>query len=79
MSVVFIGTDEEVWAKITNRDRQDFDLFAVNTAQLQRYVDAGLTTPLDLNEIPNQIANRRHQERADRAQEQRAELLRHHG
>jgi putative spermidine/putrescine transport system substrate-binding protein len=24
---------------------KDFDLFAVNTAQLQRYIDAGLTTP----------------------------------
>ena len=54
VSVVFIGTDDEIWAKIKNRDGADFELFAVNTAQLQRYIDAGLTTPLDLDEIPNQ-------------------------
>ena len=54
VSVVFIGTDEEIWSKIRGSDGQDFDLFAVNTAQLQRYIDAGLTTPIDLDKVPNQ-------------------------
>jgi putative spermidine/putrescine transport system substrate-binding protein len=54
VSVVFIGTDDEIWAKIKGSEGKDFDLFAVNTAQLQRYIDAGLTTPIDLSKIPNQ-------------------------
>jgi putative spermidine/putrescine transport system substrate-binding protein len=54
VSVVFIGTDDEIWAKIKGSEGKDFDLFAVNTAQLQRYIDAGLTTPFDLGMIPNQ-------------------------
>ncbi|WP_374650910.1 ABC transporter substrate-binding protein [Dongia sp.] len=54
VSVVFIGTDDEIWAKIKGSEGKDFDLFAVNTAQLQRYIDAGLTTPIDLEKVPNQ-------------------------
>ena len=54
VDVVFIGTDDEIWAKIKGSEGKDFDLFAVNTAQLQRYIDAGLTTPHDLSLIPNQ-------------------------
>lgn len=54
VSVVFIGTDDEIWAKIKGSEGKDFDLFAVNTAQLQRYIDAGLTTPFDLVRVPNQ-------------------------
>ena len=53
-NVVFIGTDDEIWAKIKGSEGKDFDVFAVNTAQLQRYIDGGLTTPLDLGKIPNQ-------------------------
>jgi putative spermidine/putrescine transport system substrate-binding protein len=52
--VVFIGTDDEIWAKIKGSEGKDFDVFAVNTAQLQRYIDGGLTTPLDLDKLPNQ-------------------------
>ncbi len=54
VKVVFIGTDDEIWAKIKGSEGKDFDLFAVNTAQLQRYIDAGLTTPYDLAKVPNQ-------------------------
>ncbi len=54
VSVVYVGTDDEIWAKIKGSEGEDFDLFAVNTAQLQRYIDAGLTTPHDLSQIPNQ-------------------------
>ncbi|MGH8432150.1 MAG: extracellular solute-binding protein, partial [Solimonas sp.] len=52
--VVFIGTDDEIWAKIKGSEGKDFDVFAVNTAQLQRYIDGGLTTPYDLDKVPNQ-------------------------
>jgi putative spermidine/putrescine transport system substrate-binding protein len=54
VKVVFIGTDDEIWAKIKGSEGKDFDLFAVNTAQLQRYIDAGLVTPYDLSKVPNQ-------------------------
>jgi putative spermidine/putrescine transport system substrate-binding protein len=54
VSVVFVGTDDEIWAKIKGSEGEDFDVFAINTAQLQRYIDAGLATPHDLGLIPNQ-------------------------
>ena len=54
VSVVYVGTDDEIWAKIKGSEGQDFDLFAVNTAQLQRYIDLGLTTAYDLDAMPNQ-------------------------
>jgi putative spermidine/putrescine transport system substrate-binding protein len=54
VNVVFIGTDDEIWAKIKGSEGKDFDLIAVNTAQLQRYIDAGLVTPHDMDKLPNQ-------------------------
>ncbi|MBZ0216530.1 MAG: ABC transporter substrate-binding protein [Fimbriimonadaceae bacterium] len=54
VNVVFIGTDDEIWAKIKGSEGKDFDVFAVNTAQLQRYIDGGLTTAIDLDKVPNQ-------------------------
>jgi putative spermidine/putrescine transport system substrate-binding protein len=54
VNVVFIGTDDEIWAKIKGSEGKDFDVMAVNTAQLQRYIDAKLVTPWDLAAIPNQ-------------------------
>ncbi|MCB1500136.1 MAG: ABC transporter substrate-binding protein [Bauldia sp.] len=54
VNVVFIGTDDEIWAKIKGSEGKDFDLFAVNTAQLQRYLDLGLVEPYDLDKLPNQ-------------------------
>jgi putative spermidine/putrescine transport system substrate-binding protein len=54
VNVVFIGSDDEIWAKIKGSEGKDFDVMAVNTAQLQRYIDAKLVTPWDLAAIPNQ-------------------------
>ena len=54
VDVVFVGTDDEIWAKIKGSEGKDFDVLAVNTAQLQRYIDAGLVTPHDLDKLPNQ-------------------------
>ena len=56
VEVVFIASDDEIWAKMMGSEGKDFDIFAVNSAQLQRYIDAGLTTPVDLAAIPNQQA-----------------------
>lgn len=54
VDVVIIGTDDELWAKIQGSGGQDFDLLAVNTAQLQRYIDAKLVQPIDVAQMPNQ-------------------------
>ena len=54
VSVVYAQTDDEIWSKIKGSEGEDFDLFAVNTSELQRYIDAGLAAPHDLAKIPNQ-------------------------
>lgn len=54
VDVVFIGSDDEIWAKIKGSEGQDFDVFAVNTAQLQRYIAADLVSPIDISQLPNQ-------------------------
>lgn len=54
VDVVFIGSDDEIWAKIKGSEGQDFDVFAVNTAQLQRYIKADLVMPIDAAQLPNQ-------------------------
>ena len=54
VSVVFAQTDDEIWSKIKGSEGEDFDLFAVNTSELQRYIDAGLAVPHDLTKLPNQ-------------------------
>lgn len=56
VDVVVIGTDDELWAKIQGSGGQDFDVLSVNTAQLQRYIDAKLVQPIDLAKLPNQTA-----------------------
>lgn len=54
VDVVFIGSDDEIWAKIKGSEGKDFDVFAVNTAQLQRYIQADLVSPIDVSTMPNQ-------------------------
>ncbi len=54
IDVVFIGSDDEAWAKMKGSEGKDFDVFAVNTAQLQRYIAADLVTPIDVDALPNQ-------------------------
>lgn len=56
VDVVFIGTDDEIWAKMRGSDGNDFDVFAVNTAQLQRYIAAELVSEISVSEIEN-VAN----------------------
>jgi len=56
VEVVVIGTDDELWAKIQGSGGQDFDVLSVNTAQLQRYIDAKLVQPINLAQLPNQQA-----------------------
>ena len=53
VEVTFIDSDEVMWQKLNAHQGQDFDLFAVNTAELQRYIDAKLVQPIDTAAIPN--------------------------
>lgn len=51
--VSYVNSDDELWEKIRHNNGADYDVFAVNTAELQRYIDEGLTAPIDLSRIPN--------------------------
>lgn len=53
VEVSLVGTDEALWDKISANGGQDFDVFAVNTAELQRYLAAGLTRPILTARIPH--------------------------
>lgn len=53
VSITYATSDEEIWAKIKGSEGQDFDLFAISSAELPRYVDAGLVVPHDVSALPN--------------------------
>lgn len=48
-----VSSDAELWQRINRNDAGDFDVFAVNTAELQRYIDRELVRPVDPDKIPN--------------------------
>lgn len=53
VEVTLIDSDAALWQRMSASDGRDFDVFAVNTAELQRYIDGGLALPVD----PATIAN----------------------
>lgn len=53
VEVTTIDSDDVMWQKLNKNHADDFDVFAVNTAELQRYIQAGLVVPLDTTHIPN--------------------------
>lgn len=53
VEVTFIDSDESMWQKLNKHQAEDFDVFAVNTAELQRYINAGLVVPVATQAIPN--------------------------
>jgi putative spermidine/putrescine transport system substrate-binding protein len=53
VEVTLIDTDDALWEKISMHQAQDFDVFAVNTAELQRYVSRELVLPIDTAALPN--------------------------
>ena len=52
VQVTTIDSDEALWQKVTE-ENSPFDVFAVNTAELQRYIRAGYVQPIDTEHIPN--------------------------
>ena len=53
VEVTTIDSDDVMWQKLNKNKAGDFDVFAVNTAELQRYIQAGLAVPVQTANIPN--------------------------
>lgn len=53
VELTVIDTDESMWQRLNANTGSDFDVFAVNTAELQRYIAAQLVRPADPALIPN--------------------------
>jgi putative spermidine/putrescine transport system substrate-binding protein len=53
VQVSYVTSDDELWDKLNRNSGADYDLFAVNTAELQRYIDGGLAVPVNLLRITN--------------------------
>ncbi|MEN0037701.1 MAG: extracellular solute-binding protein [Cellvibrio sp.] len=53
VKVTLVYSDDELWSKVTEPNSDSYDLIAVNTAELQRYIAKGLVRSLDTNTIPN--------------------------
>jgi len=53
VEVTTIESDDVMWQKLSANRAEDFDVFAVNTAELQRYIRADLVVPIDTRAVPN--------------------------
>lgn len=53
VELTLVDSDDMLWQKVSANNGADFDVFAVNTAELQRYIDRKLVAPIDLRNIPN--------------------------
>ena len=53
VEVSYVNSDDELWDRINRNNGAGYDVFAVNTAELQRYIDRGLTAPIDIANVPN--------------------------
>lgn len=48
-----VDSDTVLWQRLAHNRAQDFDVFAANTAELQRYIRQELVLPLDIKALPN--------------------------
>jgi putative spermidine/putrescine transport system substrate-binding protein len=53
VEVTLVDADEVLWQKISHNAAADFDVFAVNTAELQRYIAAALVAQIDTRAMTN--------------------------
>ena len=53
VEVTFIDSDDVMWQKLNKNKATDFDVFAVNTADLQRYIQAALVVAVNTANVPN--------------------------
>jgi len=50
--VTYVESDEALWQRVQQNQGQDFDVFAVNTAELQRYIAAARVSPNTARQLP---------------------------
>lgn len=53
VAVTFVYSDDELWSKVSEAKNGSYDLLAVNTAELQRYIQKGLVRAIDTQKISN--------------------------
>lgn len=53
VEITEIDSDEALWQRMSTRAGQDFDVFAVNTAELQRYIAQELALPIAAESLPH--------------------------
>jgi putative spermidine/putrescine transport system substrate-binding protein len=53
VEVTYVDNDVVLWQRINRSQGRNFDVFAVNTAELQRYIRRGLVVALDLALLTN--------------------------
>ncbi len=53
VEVTYIDSDEALWQRVHKNKSGDFDVFAVNTAELQRYIQTALVRPIDTRALSN--------------------------
>ncbi|MDC8772591.1 extracellular solute-binding protein [Roseateles albus] len=53
VELTLIDSDLDLWQKMNAKQGANFDVFAVNTAELQRYIGQGLVAPIERALIPN--------------------------
>lgn len=58
VEVTTIDSDLDLWNKIAANQAQDFDVFAVNTAELQRYIRKRLVVGIATDSVPNRARQR---------------------
>lgn len=55
VEVTIVDSDAVLWQKVAQQSSADeaFDVIAVNTAELQRYIAEGMVVPIDTASVPN--------------------------
>jgi putative spermidine/putrescine transport system substrate-binding protein/spermidine/putrescine transport system substrate-binding protein len=53
VSAVYVGSVDEMFAKMQGSKGADFDVVAFDTSSFARYIDGGLIQPLDMSKLPN--------------------------
>lgn len=53
VEVTFVDSDEALWDKMHAGESPQFDVLAANTAEIHRYAQGNLLTPLDPGVLPN--------------------------
>ncbi|MBE9608365.1 extracellular solute-binding protein [Chitinilyticum piscinae] len=51
--VSYVSSDDELWRRVSKNNGGNFDVVAINTAELQRLIDQKLVQPIDAGRVPN--------------------------